>query len=157
MVNQADFISVAVREAMNGIQKGHGGPFGSVIVKDGKIISKAHNEVVKRNDPTAHAEVLAIRKAGTKTGSFHLEGCSIYSTCEPCPMCLSAILWARIDQCYYVCSRQDAENIGFDDNRFYEFLNGHGNLADFKLLKIDHRECLHLFDTYKSLKNKILY
>lgn len=150
-------MSVALREATNGVMKGHGGPFGAVIVSEGKIISSAHNEVVRKNDPTAHAEILAIRKAAKKLKNFNLEGCVLYSTCEPCPMCLSAILWARIKKLIYVCSRHDAQNIGFDDSKFYYYLYNQNEFNAIITDQKDYEECYQLFEFYKSLKNKILY
>ena len=96
------FMRIALKEAEKGMEKGEGGPFGAVIVKDGEIISKAHNEVLKTNDPTAHAEMVAIRRASKKLGRFNLSDCDIYSTCEPCPMCFSAIHWAKIKKLYFL-------------------------------------------------------
>ncbi|MCL2650606.1 MAG: nucleoside deaminase [Candidatus Azobacteroides sp.] len=100
--------------------KHRGGPFGAIIVKDGKIISTGVNQVTKNNDPTAHAEVSAIRKAARKLGTFDLSGCEIYTSCEPCPMCLGAIYWAHLDKMYYGNSKTDAKNIGFDDSFIYD-------------------------------------
>lgn len=97
-----------------------GGPFGAIIVKDGKVIAESGNRVTATNDPTAHAEVLAIRKAGQALNTFDLSGCEIYTSCEPCPMCLSAIYWARIDKIWYANTREDAKNIGFDDSLIYD-------------------------------------
>ena len=110
----------AVFEARQGVEEGHGGPFGAVIVRGDTVLASAHNEVLSRNDPTAHAEILAIRAAAAAAGSPHLEGCTLYTTCEPCPMCLAAIHWARIDRVVYAETRQDAAKIGFDDERFHE-------------------------------------
>ena len=97
-----------------------GGPFGAVVVKDGKIIAEGSNKVTVDNDPTAHAEVVAIRNAAKYLNDFNLSGCEIYTSCEPCPMCLSAIYWARIDKIYYANNREDAKNIGFDDSLIYD-------------------------------------
>ena len=98
-----------------------GGPFGAVIIdKEGKIIGEGHNEVTVKNDPTAHAEVVAIRRACANIDNFSLEGCTIYTSCEPCPMCLAACYWARLDKIYYANTREDAANIGFDDEHIYE-------------------------------------
>jgi guanine deaminase len=109
------FMKVAFDEAEIGLKKNHGGPFGAVIVKDGKVIAKAHNEVLKTNDATAHAEITAIRIASKKLKRFDLSDCQVYSTCEPCPMCFSAMHWAKIRKLYYGCTRKDASDIGFDD------------------------------------------
>jgi guanine deaminase len=110
----------AVFEARKGVEKGDGGPFGAVIVRGDEVLAAAHNEVLIRNDPTAHAEILAIRAAAAAAESPHLDGCTLYTTCEPCPMCLAAIHWARIDRVIYAETRQDAAKIGFDDERFHE-------------------------------------
>ncbi|MEM8883228.1 MAG: nucleoside deaminase [Planctomycetota bacterium] len=114
-----DPMQEAVAEARAGVRNGDGGPFGAVIVKDGAILARAHNEVLKTNDPTAHAEVLAIRRAATQLGTPHLTGCELYTTCEPCPMCLAAIHWARLDRVIYAETRDSAARIGFDDAKFH--------------------------------------
>ena len=101
------------------MRAGRGGPFGAVIARDGEIIAEGHNQVTSANDPTAHAEVVAIREACARLGRFHLEGCTIYTSCEPCPMCLSAIYWARLDRLYYANTRADAARIGFADDHIY--------------------------------------
>jgi len=106
--------------AKAGVEKGEGGPFGAVVVENGKIVGEAHNRVLATNDPTAHAEILAIRAAATKLGRFHLNGCEIFTTCEPCPMCLAAIHWAHLDRVHYAMTRHDAAAIGFDDAAIYE-------------------------------------
>ncbi|PKB44372.1 tRNA(Arg) A34 adenosine deaminase TadA [Cellulophaga sp. RHA19] len=114
------FMQEAVNAALRGMQNNEGGPFGCVIVKDGKIIGKGNNKVTSTNDPTAHAEVTAIRDACKNLDSFQLDGCTIYTSCEPCPMCLGAIYWARPDKVYYGSSQADAANIGFDDEFIYK-------------------------------------
>jgi tRNA(Arg) A34 adenosine deaminase TadA len=101
------------------VEQGEGGPFGAVVVRDGRILGAACNRVLATNDPTAHAEILAIREACRQSGTFHLDGCEIYTTCEPCPMCLAAIHWARLDRVYYAQTRDDAAAIGFADRRLY--------------------------------------
>lgn len=110
----------AVELSRLGMEQNAGGPFGCVIVKDGKIVGEGNNRVTSTNDPTAHAEVVAIRDACKNLGSFQLEGCELYASCEPCPMCLGAIYWARPDRIYFANSRYDAANIGFDDSMIYE-------------------------------------
>jgi tRNA(Arg) A34 adenosine deaminase TadA len=115
-----DFMEEAARLAREGVERGAGGPFGAVVVHDGRIVAAACNRVLATNDPTAHAEILAIREACRQRGAFHLEGCTIYTTCEPCPMCLAAIHWARLDRVYYAQTRDDAARIGFPDRRLYE-------------------------------------
>ena len=113
----------AIELARQNITKLHGGPFGAVIVKDGKIIGEGSNEVVKNNDPTAHAEIVAIRRATQYLNSFQLEDCEIYCSCEPCPMCLGAIYWARPSKIYYAASREDASKANFDDSLIYKEVN----------------------------------
>jgi tRNA(Arg) A34 adenosine deaminase TadA len=115
-----DPMARAVSEARAGVGAGHGGPFGAVVVQNGRIIGSAHNEVLLQTDPTAHAEILAIRRAARALGSASLAGCMLYSTCEPCPMCLAAIHWARLDRVVYAETREGARAIGFDDAKFYE-------------------------------------
>lgn len=119
-MNKENFMQEAVNAALKGMQNNEGGPFGCVIVKDGKIIGKGNNKVTSTNDPTAHAEVTAIRDACKNLDSFQLDGCTIYTSCEPCPMCLGAIYWARPDKVYYGSSQADAANIGFDDEFIYK-------------------------------------
>ena len=110
----------AIRLSIQNVEKGNGGPFGAVVVKDGKIIARGVNNVTSHNDPTAHAEVVAIREACKLLNSFQLEGCEIYASCEPCPMCLGAIYWARPDKLFYANSKEDAAAILFDDQFIYE-------------------------------------
>ena len=115
-----EFMRRAIELAQNGIEKGAGGPFGAVIVKDGKIIGEGYNQVTSTNDPTAHAEVVAIRNACRNMENFQLAECTIYTSCEPCPMCLGAIYWARPARVFFACTREDAAEIGFDDQFIYE-------------------------------------
>jgi tRNA(Arg) A34 adenosine deaminase TadA len=117
--NKQDFMREAVNIAIKGMADNEGGPFGCIIVKDGKIIGRGHNKVTSTNDPTAHAEVTAIREACRTLGTFQLEGCEIYTSCEPCPMCLGAIYWARPDKVYYGSNQVDASDVGFDDAFIY--------------------------------------
>lgn len=114
------FIKEAIRLAIENVRSGNGGPFGAVVVKDGEIIARGANHVTTDNDPTAHAEVVAIREACKKLNSFQLNGCELYSSCEPCPMCLGAIYWARPDKLYFAASKHDAAAVGFDDSFIYE-------------------------------------
>jgi len=115
-----EFMQAAIELAMQNVRNHAGGPFGSVVVKDGKIIGKGTNAVTTTHDPTAHAEVVAIREACQHLGTFQLNGCTLYTSCEPCPMCLSAIYWARIDRLVYACTRKDAADAGFDDEWIYQ-------------------------------------
>ena len=122
MVKSEDikFMQEAIRLSIDNVSSGKGGPFGAVIVKDGKIIARGANEVILTKDPTAHAEVVAIRNACNTLQSFQLDGCDIYTSCEPCPMCLGAIYWARPDRLFYANSKEDAAAIDFDDQFIYE-------------------------------------
>ena len=122
LADKQRFLGMAIAEAVRGAKAGQGGPFGAVIVKDGVVIARAANAVVASNDPTAHAEVQAIRAACAALGTFQLDGCDLYASCEPCPMCLGAILWARPRAVYYAATRGDAAGAGFDDAVFYEAL-----------------------------------
>lgn len=149
-----EFMMVALEEAYKGIKNKHGGPFGSVVVKDGKIVGKGHNEVLLKNDPTCHGEMETIRNACKNLGTYDLSGCELYTTAEPCPMCLGGILWANIEKVYFGCDRLDTDSIGFRDNRFYEFLNG--NTGIIQLNEIDRSKCLKLFEEYsKDLDHQI--
>lgn len=144
------FMKIAVDEAKRGVTNGNGGPFGALVVKNGKIIAKAHNSVVKTNDPTAHAEINAIRKAAKKLDSFDLSGCEIYTTCMPCPMCMGAIRWANINIIYYGATSKDAQDIGFRDKEFYdeEFIN---------IYKIDTKESLEPFKLWQEKDDRVIY
>ena len=151
-----DIMNLGVREAKRTMNEDKGGPFGAVITdKDGNIISVASNLVLEKHDPTAHAEIMAIRRAGEKLGTHDLSGCTMYATGYPCPMCLSAIIWANIKKVYYGTNLKDAENIGFRDDFIYNYLNN----KDTKVLDIEnisHDECLELFKEY-SEKQKEIY
>ena len=150
-----EFMQLAKKEAINGVEKGEGGPFGAVIVdENNKIVAMAHNEVLKELDPTSHAEIVAIRKACQKLHTKDLSGCTIYTSCEPCPMCLSAIIWANIKNVYYACTRNDAEYTGFKDKGIYDYLNGYNNIVSLK--QIDRDECLEVMLKYKK-ENKEIY
>ena len=152
---QKEFMETAIKEARDGIANGHGGPFGAVIVKNGEIIASGHNCVLKNNDSTCHGEIDAIRKAEQKLGTYDLSGCELYTTGEPCPMCLAAILWANIDKVYYGCTIEDNAKIGFRDAKFDEMLGGRKNLNNL-LEQHDRDLCLQLFDEYNNL-DKTLY
>jgi tRNA(Arg) A34 adenosine deaminase TadA len=120
--NSFELMQQAIALALNNIREQGGGPFGAIVVKEGKIIGKGSNKVTTTNDPTAHAEVMAIRDACQNIGCFELKGCEIYASCEPCPMCLSAIYWSRIEKIYYCATADDAAQSGFDDKFIYEEL-----------------------------------
>ena len=146
------FMKVAINEARKGIRNGHGGPFGAVIVKDGTIVGKGHNQVIKKHDPTCHGEMMAIHDACKKLGTFDLSGCEIYTTGEPCPMCMCAILWANIDKVYYGCNVIDTEEIGFRDAKFYE-MSKEENRKEM-VVELDRKACLKLYKEYMSLEHK---
>ncbi|KAI3418776.1 hypothetical protein GPALN_007879 [Globodera pallida] len=122
MPDQKEFMHNAVEEGIRGVQCGDGGPFGAVIVKNGEIIAQGHNMVLTSNDPTAHAEIVALRRASQALDTFDLSGCSLYTSCYPCPMCMGAVLWARIANVYYAAAPTDAASVGFDDQNFHEFV-----------------------------------
>ena len=148
------FMRMAIAEARKGIKAGHGGPFGAVIVKDGVVVGKGHNQVVKNNDPTCHGEIMAIHKACKNLGTFDLSGCELYTTGEPCPMCMAAILWANIDKVYYGCSIEENESIGFRDKKFDGLFGGREKLSSF-LIEIDNEACIELFKEYNKLNHTI--
>jgi len=150
-------MKIAIKEAFIGMRKGRGGPFGAVIVRKGKIIAKAHNTVLKTNDPTAHAEINAIRKASKKLKRFDLSDCEIYSNCEPCPMCLAAINWARIKKLYYGCTRQDAHAIGFDDKIIYDEVKAFPKTKKLKVVRINNKEIKEPFLEWSQKKDKKKY
>ena len=142
------FMSEAIKEAYSGIDNYDGGPFGSVIINNQNVIvGRGHNRVIKNNDCTCHGEMEAIRDACKNLGTFDLSGCKLYTTSYPCPMCSGAILWANIDKVYYGCNVQDAEEIGFRDKSFEEFLGGDtGSFFE----EVDRSECKDLFKSYKE-------
>ena len=149
-------MQMAIEEAREGIRQGHGGPFGCVIVKDGEVLAKAHNRVLKNHDATAHGEIMAIRQAGEALGTHDLTGCTLYTTGEPCHMCLCAILWANISKVYYGCTIADNALIGFRDAQFDEKFGGRGNFKDF-LIQLDREECLALFEEYRQMDDALRY
>lgn len=141
------YMQLAIDEARVGIQNGDGGPFGSVVVKEGKVIGIGHNRVLSHHDPTAHGEVEAIRDACRHLGTHDLTGCDIYTTGEPCHMCLCACLWANIRRIYYGCTIKDNAIIGFRDDVFNDLFNGREKMPDF-LVEEDREACLELFKEY---------
>ena len=145
-----DYMKKAICNAEKGILNNEGGPFGAVIVdKMGNIISNGNNKVIMQNDPTAHAEIVAIREACKKLNKYDLSDYTIYTSCEPCPMCLSAIIWSNIKNVYYGCTKQDAVEIGFRDDVIYEYLKGE-NQDLLNLKQIDREECMEIFKKYKK-------
>lgn len=144
------FMEVALQEAYEGIEKNHGGPFGAVVVKDGRIVGRGHNRVLYKKDPTCHGEMEAIRDACKNLGTHDLTGCQLYTTAEPCPMCLGGILWSNIQEVYFGCDRIDTDRIGFRDDVFYEYLDGKNDILSIR--QIDHEKCLSLFEHYEEKK-----
>ena len=155
------FMDVAIDLSDDNFDKKYGGPFGACIVKDGKIIGKGFNHVIKNNDPTAHAEIMAIRDACKNINSYDLSGCELYTSCYPCPMCLSATIWANIKKVYYGNTKEDAADIGFRDEFIYEFIDKLSNNKDdnkvLNLKQLNREEAIKVFETYKDNQNKIEY
>ena len=150
------YMEKAKEKADYGIKNNEGGPFGAVIIdKEGNIIAEGNNKVLKNNDPTAHAEITAIREACKKLNTYDLSEYILYTSCEPCPMCLSAIIWSNIKKVFYGCTRKDAGEIGFRDDMIYEYLKGK-NKELINLEEIDRKECLKSFEKYKE-NNGIIY
>ena len=147
---QSEFMQIAIQEAREGISNGDGGPFGTAIVRDGVLIASGHNHVLAYNDPTCHGEVDAIRKACKRLGTFDLTGCELYTTGEPCHMCLCACMWANISKIYYGCTIADNEIIGFRDNKFDQIFGGRDKLGDY-MTEIDREACLRLFQDYSKM------
>ena len=152
-----EFLTIALEEARAGIENDDGGPFGAVIVRDGVVISKAHNEVLKRNDPTAHAEILAIREASAILGSFDLSTCEIYSTSQPCPMCFAAIFWARIRRLFYGTTREDVAGIGFDDRLIYNVIRGEAEAEEMEVVNVDRDRCIEVLEEWERRPGRRVY
>lgn len=156
MKTKNDFMRKAIELSIENIHNG-GGPFGAVIVKDGEIIATGVNRVTALCDPTAHAEVSAIRAAASKLGSFNLSGCEIYTSCEPCPMCLGAIYWAHLDKIYYGNNKTDAKNIGFDDSFIYDELELKPENRKLPSEILLHNEAIKAFEEWRDKEDKIEY
>lgn len=149
-------MKLGIDKARETMMKDYGGPFGAAIVKDNEVIAVASNTTLKDNDPTAHAEINAIREACQKLKTYDLTGCTLYATGYPCPMCLSAIIWANIKEVYYGTNLKDAEAIGFRDDFIYNFIRNDNQGEILNLSKLDREECLKLFDEYKN-NGKTIY
>ena len=150
------YMELAKQNAVKGMKNEEGGPFGAVIVdKDGNVISNGNNQVLLTKDPTAHAEIVAIREACRKLKTYDLSGYQLYTSCEPCPMCLSAIIWSNIKNVYYACTKKDAGEIGFRDDIIYDFLMGK-NTSLINLQQMDRDQCIQVFKDYKE-NNGIIY
>ncbi len=150
-------MQAAIAEALAGVAAGHGGPFGCVIVSGGKIIGRGHNHVVATNDPTAHAEIVAIRNACSHLGKFDLPGCDLYTSCEPCPMCLAAIYWARLDRYYFGCTAADAAAIGFSDDEIRRELALPQAKRSIPALPLHRDEALAAFAEWHAKPDRVPY
>lgn len=147
----------AIRLSIANVEQGNGGPFGAIVVKEGKIIASGYNCVTAQNDPTAHAEVVAIREACKVLDSFQLTGCEIYTSCEPCPMCLAAIYWARLDKLYYANTKEDAAAISFDDQFIYNELALPIEQRKLLTRQLGRAEALEAFEKWKASTQRIDY
>ncbi|MDD2537365.1 MAG: nucleoside deaminase [Candidatus Absconditabacteria bacterium] len=156
-MNHEDFMKEAIKLSLENMRAGKGGPFGAVVVKDGEIVGRGANNVTSLNDPTAHAEVSAIRDACKNLGTFQLEGCTIYTSCEPCPMCLGAIYRARPEAMYYANSKEDAAAINFDDQFIYEELERKLEERKLPIYKLDNTEAIKVFQERSDKNDKITY
>lgn len=152
-----EFMREAIRLSLQMMRRGKGGPFGAVVVRGGQIIDRGWNQVTSRNDPTAHAEVVAIRAACRRLKAFHLEDCELYVSCEPCPMCLAAIYWARIKKVYYANTRKDAASIGFDDDLIYAEVSRPISERKLRMKQMMRAEALAAFNEWKKKPDKIGY
>ena len=151
------FMARTIELARMGVAENAGGPFGCVVVKNGEIVGEGNNRVTSTNDPTAHAEVIAIRNACEALGSFQLDGCTIYTSCEPCPMCLGAIYWARPEKVFYACTRSDAADIGFDDDFIYQELEKPNDEREMALVNLMRDEAMEVFTNWAAKADKVEY
>lgn len=157
MPTHEHFLRLAVRLSAKNVETNSGGPFGAVIVKDGKVLAKGVNQVTAKNDPTAHAEVVAIRNAARKLGSFELKKCILYTSCEPCPMCLAAAYWARVDAIYFANNRADAAAIGFSDQDIYDEFSKEMSARLLPIHEIKLTEAQEVFQDWNRSLQKIMY
>ena len=156
-----EYMKVAIDLSKDNFEKNYGGPFGACVVKDGKIIGRGFNQVIKNNDPTAHAEIMAIRNACKNLETYDLTDCELYTSCYPCPMCLAAIIWSNIKNVYYGNTKEDAADIGFRDELIYDYLdslsNDKMNEKVLNLKSLNHEEAIKVFEQYKNQDDKIKY
>ncbi len=152
-----EFLREAIRLSVEKMESGAGGPFGAVIVRDSEIIGRGWNQVTSTNDPTAHAEIVAIRDACSKLNSFSLAGCELYSSCEPCPLCLAAAYWARLDQIYFAVSCDDAATAGFDDRNFYRELRAPSVERSIPTQQALRDEALVAFEIWNARTDRVCY
>jgi guanine deaminase len=151
------FMGRAIELAREGVDNDAGGPFGCVVTLDGEVVGEGNNRVTSTNDPTAHAEVIAIREACERLGAFQLDGCTIYTSCEPCPMCLGAIYWARPSRVFYACTRDDAAGIGFDDDFIYDELEKSNADREMVAVELMRDEALEVFHLWSEKPDKVEY
>lgn len=152
-----EYLRQAIGLAQLGMDRDEGGPFGAVVVKDGEVIGRGNNKVTSSNDPTAHAEVVAMRDACRSLGSFQLEGCTLYTSCEPCPMCFGAIYWARPDAVYYACDKHDASQVGFDDQFIYDEIAKPESDRSIDFVRLNLDEGAMVFNNWATKENKVHY
>ena len=157
MPTHPDFLTMAIEMAIDNVKTGNGGPFGAIIVKDGEIIGRGVNTVTCANDPTAHAEVNAIRDACNRLGTFQLEGCILYTSCEPCPMCLGAIYWARPQAVYFAANKTDAARAGFDDAFIYDELEKKHENRSIPFIPLPHPKAIEAFEEWNNKNDRISY
>lgn len=157
MTREEKFMMEAIKLSQEGMDKNDGGPFGCVVVKDDKIIGRGNNKVICNTDPTAHAEVVAIRDACIHLGTFQLDGCEVYASCEPCPMCLGAIYWARPSIVYFANSREDAAAIGFDDSMIYSEMNVCHTERKIPIINLNPGGAFKVFENWTKKNDKFLY
>lgn len=157
MTREEKFMQEAIQLSLNGVVNNEGGPFGCVIVKGDEIVGRGNNKVTSSNDPTAHAEVTAIRDACKNLGTFQLEDCEVYTSCEPCPMCLGAIYWARPKIVYYANNRQDAADIGFDDSMIYDEMKAEMEDRKIPIIPLGRNEALKVFEEWSNKPDKTEY
>jgi len=151
------WVDRVIELAIENVRSGQGGPFASVVVRDGAILAEGANLVTSTNDPCAHAEIVAIRRACQKLGSFELRGCEIYSSCEPCPMCLGAIYWARLARIYFAAAKEDASRAGFDDSFIYQEFSRRGDQRKIQMMRIMNHKALDPFRAWEQQPNKVPY
>ena len=157
MSREEKFMQEAIALSRKGMEGGEGGPFGCVIVKDDEIIGRGNNKVLATNDPTAHAEVVAIRDACKNLNTFQLEGCEVYTSCEPCPMCLGAIYWARPQKIYFANNREDAAAIGFDDSMIYNEIQTPLTDRKIPIASLGREQAIKVFEVWKAKEDKTAY
>lgn len=157
MTREENFMMEAIMLSQKGMDNNEGGPFGCVVVKDDKVIGRGNNKVICNVDPTAHAEIVAIRDACTHLGTFQLDGCEVYASCEPCPMCLGAIYWARPSIVYFANSREDAASIGFDDSMIYSEMNLDHTERKIPIINLNIAGASEVFENWTKKNDKFLY